>query len=233
MYIIADDPKISSEQYIKICIQAVKHNVSILKYVKPYKRTYEIYMLAVTKYGKHLENVKLNGNITQEQYYELCEKAVENYGQAIFYVKTEVIDENYHKPKYMTSKQYYKLCEKALTEDGYALEYVNKNIKNITSDQYYKLYEIAVTTYGEALAFIPKTLIDNTTPFKYKPKNMTDEQYYELCIKAVTNNGLSISYIPSNIRQNMGNEKYSKIRNLAIANNINAKTYAEPYEYIV
>jgi serine/threonine protein phosphatase 1 len=58
-------------------------------------------------------------------------------------------------------------------------------------------------------------------------KNMTDEEYYELCIKAVTNNGLSIRYIPYNIRQNMGNKKYSKIYELAIVNNINAK----PYKY--
>jgi hypothetical protein len=62
---------------------------------------------------------------------------------------------------------------------------------------------------------------------------MTVEQYYELCIKAVTNNGLSIIYIPYNIRQNMGNEKYSKICELAIANNIDAEPYAIPYEYIV
>jgi hypothetical protein len=227
-YVKADN--MTPEQYNELYKKALENNKHIFNGIPENKRTYEIYMLAVTKYGKHLENVKLNGKITLEQYYELCKKAVENYGQAIFDVKTEVINELneegkiYYKPKYMTPEQYYKLCEKALTNDGLALEYVNKNIKNITDEQYYKLYEIAVTTCGEALAFIP---------IKYKPKNMTDEQYYELCKKAVIKNGLSISYIPYNIRQNMGKEKYSEICDLAIANNKKAKPYAKPYEEIV
>jgi hypothetical protein len=231
-YVKADN--MTPEQYNELYKKALENNKHIFNGIPENKRTYEIYMLAVTKYGKHLENVILNDNITEEQYYELCEKAVENYGQAILYVKTEVINENneiYHKPKYMSPEQYYKLCEKALTKNGIALAYVNKNIKNITSDQYYKLYEIAVTTCGLALQFIPKTLIDDTTtPFKYKPKNMTDEEYYKLCIKAVTNNGLSIMYIPNNIIQNMGKKKYSEICDLAIANNRNAIPYAKSYE---
>jgi hypothetical protein len=237
MYIKGDN--ITSDEYYNLCI-LLKNKNYFLDFVPKNKLTYEIYLLAVTNNGHELIHIELNDNITEEQYYKLCEKAVENYGQAILFVKTEVIielneeREKYCKPKDMSPEQYYKLCEKALTKDGNALAYVNKNIKNITSDQYYKLYEKALTTSGSALEFIPKTLIDDTTtPFKYKPKNMTDEQYYELCIKAVTNNGLSIIYIPYNIRQNMGNEKYLEICKLAIANNIDAEPYAIPYEYIV
>ena len=230
----------TDQKYYELCKKVIKNINTLLNAVPENKRTYEIYMLAVTNNGKELEKVILNGNITEEQYYELCEKAVENYGQAIFYVKTEVINElneegkKYHKPKYMTPEQYYELCKKALTNDGRALQYVHKNIKNITFEQYYKLYEIAVISDGLALEFIPKTLINNTTTlFKYKPKNMTDEQYYELCKKAVINDGFSISYIPNNIIQNMGKEKYSEIRKLAIANNSNKIPYAKTYEDIV
>ena len=229
----------TDQKYYELCKKVIKNINTLLNAVPENKRTYEIYMLAVTNHGKELEKVILNGNITEEQYYELCEKAIENYGQAIYYVKTEVIDEineegkNYNKPINMTPEQYYELCKKALTNDGRALEYVHKNIKNITSDQYYKLYEIAVISNGSALVFIPKTLIDETTPFKYKPKNMTDEQYYELCKKAVINDGFSIIYIPNNIIQNMGKEKYSEIRKLAIANNSNTIPYAKTYEDIV
>ena len=228
----------TDEQYYELYKEALENNKHLLNLVPENKRTYEIYMLAVTNNGDELKNVILNDNITQEQYYKLCEKAVENYGQAIFYIKTKVIDENneegkkYHKPINMTQEQYYELCEKAVTNDGRALEYVHKNIKNITFEQYYKLYEIAVISNGLALQFIPKTLIDNTTPFKYKPKNMTLEQYYELCKKAVTQNGLSISYIPYNIRQDIGKEKYLVICEIAIRNTIDAKPYAKPYEYI-
>ena len=230
----------TDEQYYELYKEALENNKHLLNLVPENKRTYEIYMLAVTNNGDELKNVILNDNITQEQYYKLCEKAVENYGQAIFYIKTKVIDENneegkkYHKPINMTQEQYYELCEKAVTNDGRALEYVHKNIKNITFEQYYKLYEIAVISDGLALEFIPKTLINNTTTlFKYKPKNMTDEQYYELCKKAVINDGFSISYIPNNIIQNMGKEKYSEIRKLAIANNSNKIPYAKTYEDIV
>jgi hypothetical protein len=236
-YVNADN--MTDEEYYELYKEALENNKYLLNLVPENKRTYEIYMLAVTNNGDELKHIELDDNITREQYYKLCEKAVENYGQAIYYVKTEVIDEineegkNYNKPINMTPEQYYELCKKALTNDGRALEYVHKNIKNITSEQYYKLYEIAVTSNGLALEFIPKTLIDNTTtPFTYKPKNMTLEQYYELCKKAVTNNGFSISYIAYNIRQDMGKEKYSVIREKAIRNTIDATPYAKPYEYI-
>jgi len=243
MYIKGDN--ITSDEYYNLCI-LLKNKNYFLEFVPKNKLTYEICLLAVTNNGHELKHIELNDNITEEQYYELCEKAVENYGQAILYVKTEVIielneeREKYCKPKDMSPEQYYKLCEKALIKDGNALKYIHKNIKDISYEQYYKLYETAVTKNGSALEYIHKTVIIKTTSefnyellFKYEPKNMTDEQYYELCIKAVTNNGLSIRYIPYNIIQNIGKEKYLEICKLAIANNIDAQPYAKPYEYIV
>jgi hypothetical protein len=211
---------ITDDEYYKLYEEAIKNNKNILNLVPKNKRTYKIYMLAITNNVHELEHVELNNNITREQYYELCEKAVEKNGRVIYYVKTKVIDENNHEPINMTSEQYYELCKKALTDDGCALEFVNKNIKDISYEQYYNLYDKAIYNCESVLKFIPLEIIY---------KNI--DKYYYLCIKAVQINGLSINYIPSKIIILLGKDKYSTIYKLAIKQNKEIESSIMSFEY--
>ena len=131
------------DQTPEICLAAVKQNGCALKYVK--EQTPEICLEAVRQNGFALEYVK-------EQNPEICLAAVRQNWKALQYVKEQTRD----------------ICLAAVKQDGLALYYVRKQTDEIRHE--------AVRQNGNALAYV---------------NNQTDE----ICLEAVKQNGLALKYV--------------------------------------
>jgi hypothetical protein len=121
-----------------------------------------------------------------EEFYKLCEKAVENNIWALEFIPDHLKD--------------YKLCEKAVENNSRALEFIPDHLKD------YKLCEKAVESNGWALQFVPDHLIDyklcekavenNIWALEFIPDHLKD---YKLCDKAVESNFWALEFIPDHL----------------------------------
>jgi hypothetical protein len=227
-------PRITEEQYYEICILAVKQNGYALQFIPKNKKTYEICLIAINNNSYALQYVQLacrltlesqyetvqtcNGspmyseNITDEIYYILCKKAVNNNGKALRYVLTNR----------MTNEQYLGICKLAVKNNGFALKYVKAN--KIEPEQYYEICKLALQhsvyisnsneeIYKTSLLAvqIDGTLLYYVNELKSK---ITDDQYFEICKKAITSSYWNAFDIV--IADNMTPEQYYEICKLAV-----------------
>ena len=155
-----DRDKLDHNQYIEICKSAVKINGIALQFVKHYRlkseQYNEIFQLAL----QHLDNksnsnediyiplviaVQIDGNLllyvkelfdkyklTYNQWYKICEKAVEHNVGALEHVPIEK----------MTVEQYFEICKLAVKKNALALKYVKAN--KMESEQYFEICLLAL-----------------------------------------------------------------------------------------
>jgi hypothetical protein len=227
-YTSSHAPRITEEQYYEICILAVKQNGYALQFIPKNKKTYEICLIAINNNSYALQYVQLacrltlesqyetvqtcNGsleyseNITDEIYYILCKKAVNNNGKALRYVLTNR----------MTNEQYLGICKLAVQNNGSALKYVKAN--KIEPEQYYEICKLALQHLREDIykTSLVAVQIDGTLLYyvnELKSK-ITDDQYFEICKKAITSSYWNAFDIV--IADNMTPEQYYEICKLAV-----------------
>jgi len=160
-----------------LCLNAVKTNGSLLKFVAAELRTPEICLAAVREDGFALKHVV-------EQTPEICLAAVRQDGQTIQFIPPEA--------------QTPLLCSEAVNQccDINALQYIHPS--NQTRD----LCLLAVQRYGEALEYVlSKTVEISTaaihetgTALQYVSAEM-QQANPELCLAAVQQDGFALKYV--------------------------------------
>ncbi len=87
---------LSLQSYSEICLEAVKENANTIQYIHQDAINMSLYQTAVEQNGSALQYIKLNNNIQESEYIELCFLAVERTPSALQYVddkyKLAVID---------------------------------------------------------------------------------------------------------------------------------------------
>jgi hypothetical protein len=218
-FVVYDKDKLDHNQYIEICKLAVETNGIALQFVKrlSYKlepeQYFEIFQLALqnldNKSNSNVEiyiplviAVQIDGNLllyvkqlfhklTYNQWYKICEKAVEHNVRALEHVPIEK----------MEPEQYFEICKLAVKKNGIALQFVKydkldyeigklalQNLDNLSNsnEEIYKTSLVAVQIDG--------TLLDDVNKLISK---FTYEQYNKICEKALEKNREAEKYIIS------------------------------------
>jgi hypothetical protein len=171
-----------------MCLKAVTFNKKLFKFVPKFYKQYELSYIVVSSDGLLLKDVVIN-NMSNENYINLVEIAVQKNGNALQHVPQEL--------------RKYDICLKAVSSDGCALQYVPQELRK------YDICLKAVSSDGRALQYVPQELMKYDICFKAVSSDGLSLQYvpqelmkydktktYLLCFKAVDNNPFALQYVP-------------------------------------
>ena len=130
---------LTKEEYIRICIHAVKKSGSALEYVNKKYINKDIILHSIKKNSSSLKflNNPLN-YITKEELFSICKLVVSKCGLSIQYVYKKIF----------TFDEFYELCLLAIKENSNALQYIKKKY------QTFELCSLAFEYNPNCLLFI-------------------------------------------------------------------------------